>query len=292
MHPTLDTASRTTAGQGDRALGFPLAAASPSLACMKDDAPPPSDAPDLDAAPDLAPGGNAPDGQGGPAPGDRDYALTRLTRERHGKAGWQVALIRRGRLVQASFYDRVYGSRAASLHVARAYRDAVIEVLPPLSRRDMRRIVRRNRSPGSSVTGVSFQAATDKRAACWVARIELPGEPGRRRRERAPNPPADGTASGGAAGEGEAKEGTAPAPDPTRAERKRPARRKRIRYFSVDRLGYEEARRCAEAERERMLAVLEDGDLPALRSARATELHEALRGGGCRSDGEGDGEAG
>ena len=244
---------------------------------MKDDAPPQtSDPPD----PDLAP-----DGEDGPSVGDRDYALTRLTRERHGKAGWQVALIRRGRLVQSSFYDRVYGGRAASLHVARAFRDAVLEVMPPLSRRDMRRIVRRNRSPGSGVTGVSFQAATDTRAACWVARIELPGEPGRRRRTRTPG---GDDAPAEVAEEGKAKEGTAPAPGSAHPERKRPARRKRVRYFSVDRLGYEEARRQAEAERERMLAVLEDGDLPALRSARAAELHETLRGGG-PPDGEGTG---
>lgn len=244
---------------------------------MKDTvSPPPSEAPD----PDAAPGGEASDGQGAPALGDRDYAITRLTRERHGKAGWQVAVIRRGRLVQSSFYDRVYGDRAASLHVARAYRDAVLEVMPPLSRRDMRRIVRRNRSPGSSVTGVSFQAATDKRAACWVARIELPGEPGRRRRTAEP------AGEGGAPG-GQAEDGGPAAPAGLRPARKRPARRKRIRYFSVDKLGYEEARRQAEAERERMLMVLEDGDLPALRSARAAELHEALRGrGGADEPGE------
>ena len=244
---------------------------------MKDDAPPsPWEAPD----PDMAPGDE--EAADDPASEDRDYAITRLTRERHGKAGWQVALIRGGRLVQSSFYDRVYGGREASLHVARAFRDAVIEVMPPLSRRDMRRIVRRNRSPGSGVTGVSFQAATDTRAACWVARIELPGEPGRRRRTRTPG---GDDAAAGPTGE---REGTAPAPGSAHPERKRPARRKRVRYFSVDRLGYEEARRCAEAERERMLAVLEDGDLPALRSARAAELHETLRGGG-PPDGEGTG---
>ena len=240
---------------------------------MKDDAPSPSNAPGPDLDPDVAPGGEEPDGQDGLGPGDRDYAITRLTRERHGKAGWQVAVIRRGRFVQSSFYDRVYGGREASLHVARAFRDAVIEVLPPLSRRDMRRIVRRNRSPGSSVTGVSFQAATDTRAAYWVARIELLGEPGRRRRTAEP------VAEGGALGANAEDESPATSAG-LRPERERPARRKRVRYFSVDRLGYEEARRQAEVERERMLAVLEDGDLPALRSARAAELHEVLRGRG------------
>ena len=231
-----------------------------------------------------------------PDPGDRDYAITRLTRERHGKAGWQVGLIRRGRMVQGSFHDRMYGGREAALHVARAYRDAVLEVMPPLSRRDMRRIVRRNRPACSSVTGVTFQAASDKRAAYWLARIELPGEPARRRgRKRTAEPPAEGNASPGATGEVEAGDGTAPAPGaPTRPRRKpkRPPRRTRVRYFSVDKLGFEEARRQAEAERERMLAALEDGDRPALRSPRAAALHEALRGGGGRGDEAGGKEPG
>ena len=233
---------------------------------MTDDAPPPSEAPDADPDHDLA-------------PGNRDYAITRLTPERHGKAGWQVALIRRGRVVQSCFLDRVYGGREAALHVARAYRDAVLEVLPPLSRRDMRRIVRRNRPPGSAVPGVAFQAATDARPAYWVATIELPGEPPRRRRRRAPDPPTDRDAPNADAGAGEG-EGELTATGLVRPRRKPSPRRKRVRYFSVDKLGHEEAQRRAEAERERMLAALEDGDRPALRSVRAAELDEVLRGGG------------
>ena len=182
-----------------------------------------------------------------------DYAIFRREgreNERTGHAngaGWSVNLSRGGRPIQTSFHDATYGSKEAALHVARAYRDAVLEVVPPLTTVDMRTLRRRNREPGT-MPGVHYQAAIGNRPDYWIARIEVPTD------MRVP--------------------GYVENPGPSRAKR---PRRCITRSFSIKRYGNDEARRMAEAERMRMLAALENAHEPALRSERAKELHAELK---------------
>ncbi|MFV0475623.1 MAG: hypothetical protein ACK5MQ_15660 [Pikeienuella sp.] len=172
------------------------------------------------------------------------YGIFRKSQRDDGQQAWVVNLSRGGRTFQTSFSDSSYGGRSQALHVARAYRDAVLEVVPPLTKAEMRQVQRR-KAVGehvSEVTGVTYARATRGRSAAWIARIELPAAdiPGR---------PAKGD--------------------------KRP-RRAVTRRFSVARMGYDAARAAAEEARLDMLKALQDGDDPALRSQAAEILHRRL----------------
>ncbi|MFS4439585.1 hypothetical protein ACMA5I_15360 [Paracoccaceae bacterium GXU_MW_L88] len=175
-----------------------------------------------------------------PLPSDR-YGISRKSaRGVDGKA-WIVKLSRGGRMIQASFTDGTYGGREVALYVARAYRDAVLEVIPPLTKAEMRQVQRRKAegSHSSEITGVHYAKPSKGRSAAWVARIELPAE--------------EGTTS--------------------TAKRQR---RAITRRFSVARLGYDAAKAAAEEARLEMLDALQDGQDPALRSGAAQRLHKRL----------------
>lgn len=178
--------------------------------------------------------------------GGGDYAIFRKG-EPNGaaNAGWSVHLSRGGRVIQASFYDHTFGSKEAALHVARAYRNAVLEVVPPLTNADMRMLVRKNRTLGT-VPGVTFQPSTPSRpASYWIARIDVASD------QRVPGY----------------------VDDPAASTAKR-SRRTITRSFSIKRFGNDAARRMAEEERHRMLTAIVDANEPALRSSRARALHE------------------
>ncbi len=172
------------------------------------------------------------------------YGICRKSRGETGQQAWIVRLSRGGRSFQSTFADSSFGGRAQALHVARAYRDAVLEVVPPLTRAEMRQVQRR-KAPGehtSEITGVTYAKETHGRAAAWIARIELPADniPGR----------------------------------PTKGA-KRP-RRSIVRSFSVAKHGYTAAKAAAEEARLDMLNALQDGNDPALRSHAVEILHRRL----------------
>ncbi|MFV0334297.1 MAG: hypothetical protein ACK5JR_09550 [Tropicimonas sp.] len=172
------------------------------------------------------------------------YAICRKAADGAGQQAWIVRLSRGGRSFQTTFSDSTYGGRSQALHVARAWRDAVLEVVPPLTRAEMRQ-VRRRKAQGehvSEIAGVTWAKGSPGRSAAWIARIELPAE-------ALPDRPAKGA--------------------------KRP-RRTLTRRFSIARMGYEAAKQAAEDARLDMLAALQDGDEPALRSKAADMLHRRL----------------
>lgn len=169
------------------------------------------------------------------------YAIHRVDTSRHRQNAWLVHLTRGGKTIQMTFSDVTYGGKKQALEVAQAYRDAVLRVVPPLTNQDMRMLVRKNRSEGSSVPGVYYKAPDEKhKSAIWIARIELTVEDH------------GATASG------------------------RRKRKSMTRTFNVNKYGYEEARRMAEEERIRMVLAAENGEDPALRSPQALNLHEKL----------------
>lgn len=177
------------------------------------------------------------------------YGISRKSADRDtGQQGWIVHLSRGGRMIQTSFSDSTYGSEAASLYVARAYRDAVLEIVPPLTRVEMRQIQRKtagSTAPDDAprMAGVTYTKAGPGRSARWTARIELPAD------DDHPTLPAKG------------------------AKR---ARRSVTRSFSVGKLGYDAAKAAAEEARLDMLANLQDGDDPALMTQAAQRLHKRL----------------
>ena len=101
------------------------------------------------------------------------YAIFRKSKTGEGQQAWLVNLTRGGRRIQTTFSDSTYGGEAQSLHVARAYRDAVLEVVPPLTNRDVRTALRSTRPEGSDMTGVYYIEATERRPARWIARIDV-----------------------------------------------------------------------------------------------------------------------
>lgn len=162
------------------------------------------------------------------------YAIFRVERPSHSQDAWLVNLSRGARPIRKSFSDDTYGGKEPALFVARAYRDAVLKIVPPLTHRDMRMRVRRNR-PEGSITGVHFKPASGSRPAYWIARIEVE------------------------------------AAEHSMAKRKR---RCLTRYFSVARYGDTEAKRMAEDERIRMVMAVDNSEDPALRSPAGLALHE------------------
>lgn len=179
-----------------------------------------------------------------PAPHDSDmYAIFRKSPDGAGQQAWLVHLSRGGRMIQSTFSDSTYGGREAALFVARAFRDAVLQVIPPLTHRDMRMLKRKTRRdppgdhPRSEIAGVHYAAASGPRHGRWIARIEI-------------------------------------------RDASRPTGRRAItRSFSVAEHGFDAAREAAEAERIRMVMAVENGEDPALRNPAATRLHRRLAKG-------------
>lgn len=169
------------------------------------------------------------------------YAINRVDADRHGQNAWLVNFSRGGKTFQMTFSDGTYGGNEQALTVAKAYRDVVLSVVPPLTNRDMRMQVRKNRSEGSNLPGVYYvQPGSHFKDGAWIARIEVKvGDYGN-------------------------------ASSTTR-------RRKAIsRTFNISKYGYDEARRLAEEERIRMVLAVENGYEPALRSPDALALHRKL----------------
>ena len=126
-------------------------------------------------APPAGPSGPPPETRTPAAPGQYHdepfYSLCPAVGPR-GHRQWRVAFTRGGRLVQAGFPHLTYGGDAPALAVARAWRDAALAVLPPLSNIAMRQIVRRNRREG--MPGVLRVEDPRNGAAAWIAIISLP----------------------------------------------------------------------------------------------------------------------
>ncbi len=172
---------------------------------------------------------------------DAIYAINRVEADRHGQNAWLVNFSRGGRTFQMTFSDGTYGGNEQALTVAKAYRDAVLSVVPPLTKKDMRMQVRKNRSEGSNLPGVYYvQPGNHFKDGAWIARIEVQVEE-------------NGNASA------------------TKRRRKAISR-----TFNIGKYGHDEARRLAEEERIRMVLAVENVDEPALRSPDALALHRKL----------------
>ncbi len=78
------------------------------------------------------------------------YGLTREEANERRGAGWWVSLRRRGHKIVRLFKDSVYGSNESAYAQAYAYRDAIIEAIPPATNHEQAVLLRKNNKSGIS----------------------------------------------------------------------------------------------------------------------------------------------
>ena len=78
------------------------------------------------------------------------YGLKREEANERRGAGWWVSLRRRGHRIVRLLKDSVYGSDEAAYKAARAYRDAIIEAIPPATNHEQAVLLRKNNQSGIS----------------------------------------------------------------------------------------------------------------------------------------------
>ena len=103
-----------------------------------------------------------------------DYGILRqdrTTRDGVPAGLWTVSVKRQGEDVQRHFFDQVWGGREAALQMARAYRDAVLRLIPPVTKREAQTRLRRNNTSG--VPGV-FPKRAKGQIAGWIATLDTP----------------------------------------------------------------------------------------------------------------------
>ncbi|UMT82014.1 AP2/ERF family transcription factor [Paracidovorax citrulli] len=99
-----------------------------------------------------------------------NYGIICSQDKRKGTTSWLVRLRRDGRRVGTRyFYHHHYDSPEAALAAARAYRNALLEMYPPLDSREHRR--RLSQLNTSGVAGVSRDRG---RTGYWIASTKLP----------------------------------------------------------------------------------------------------------------------
>ncbi|MCF1492670.1 hypothetical protein GOZ83_06405 [Agrobacterium vitis] len=95
------------------------------------------------------------------------YALFREEHNENHGAGWWVNLRRRHVRVARLFKDSIYGSSEESFAQAKAYRDAVLSVLPPATNHEQAVLLRKNNKSG--ISGVRHVELADDEA--WEANL-------------------------------------------------------------------------------------------------------------------------
>lgn len=78
------------------------------------------------------------------------YGLNREEANERRGAGWWVSLRRRGHKIIRLFKDSIYGSDDEAYHQARAFRDAIIEAIPPATNQEQAVLLRKNNKSGIS----------------------------------------------------------------------------------------------------------------------------------------------
>ncbi|KQQ44918.1 hypothetical protein ASF69_08950 [Rhizobium sp. Leaf311] len=79
-----------------------------------------------------------------------NYGLKREDANERRGAGWWVSLRRRGHRIVRLFKDSVYGCDEAAYEAARAYRDSIIEAIPPATNHEQAVLLRKNNQSGIS----------------------------------------------------------------------------------------------------------------------------------------------
>ena len=76
------------------------------------------------------------------------YGISRIDDDMSRTHAWRVSLRRRGKRQVKSFADKKSGGKGRSLKAAKQYRDALLLLFPPMSRKEFCSILRRNNKSG------------------------------------------------------------------------------------------------------------------------------------------------
>jgi hypothetical protein len=101
-----------------------------------------------------------------------NYAITRCDNAAKRERLWIVRIQRRGKIFNKRFPDLSYGGKQQALRAARAYRDEIARLHPPMSRAEYATKLRRNNRSGiPGVCGVERSTAEGAKARrlFWVA---------------------------------------------------------------------------------------------------------------------------
>jgi hypothetical protein len=80
------------------------------------------------------------------------YGISRIDCDKYNTHSWRVSLVRRGQRHVKNFPDKRCGSKKAALRSAKEFRDSILRMYPPISRREFCNARRRNNKTG--ITGV------------------------------------------------------------------------------------------------------------------------------------------
>lgn len=114
---------------------------------------------------------------------DPDYGISRFDDTARYIHGWRVSLRRRGKMLVQNFPDKKYGGPKKALRLARQYRDELLGKFPPISRKEVCKVLRSNNNSG--ISGVCTYAkryklrdGTIKETRYWEA--NWPGDDGKK----------------------------------------------------------------------------------------------------------------
>lgn len=98
------------------------------------------------------------------------YGITRCHSQNGKHYFWRVTINRRGLLLYKSFYDLKWGGTEKALAAAKQHRDAIIRLIPPLTKREYAQNLKANNVSGHvGVHRIEYKSGTS-----WTARIQLP----------------------------------------------------------------------------------------------------------------------
>lgn len=100
------------------------------------------------------------------------YCITQTT-DAEGATAFSVSVKRQGLVINKRFLAKRFPSEAAALAAAQAWRDRVLALLPPMTSKELRTLVRRNNTSG--IPGVKRHTVRGNRTY-WMAAAECAGK--------------------------------------------------------------------------------------------------------------------
>ena len=77
------------------------------------------------------------------------YGISRIDDDTHRSHAWRFKLTRRGEIFIKNFPDKSWGGKQKALMAAKQHRDKFLAANPPISRKEVCAIIRRNNSYGA-----------------------------------------------------------------------------------------------------------------------------------------------
>lgn len=109
------------------------------------------------------------------------YGISRIDDDIHRTHAWRVSLRRRVKALVKNFADKKHGGKRKALKAARAHRDRLLEMYPPITRKEFSNIRRRNNQSG--ITGVyryakKYRLADGREKESWYWEAHWPTDAG------------------------------------------------------------------------------------------------------------------